>query len=190
METTTWATSGTPYRLGAALMLGTAQRLGMIRRNGLQAVKAITMMVASDATENFVDNELIPEAESLMLDYTVLDKPKKTTTSQQPLLFGIATGLLRGVITDKAGTQTRRGCPKLDRSRTTTQSVLLLQCSYKGIKTVIVTGYSRLERNHIIVPLEQRKEVMRRFSFKVGLGARVSAHEIPTPVMALHAGSC
>ena len=41
----------------------------------------ITMLVDSDPTEYFVDNELIPEAESLMLDYAVFEKPKKIATA-------------------------------------------------------------------------------------------------------------
>lgn len=76
-ERTTWATPETAYRLGAALLSGATQRLVVASRNDLQEVKLITMLVDSGGTENFLDNELIPEAESLMLNYTVLDKPKK-----------------------------------------------------------------------------------------------------------------
>ena len=61
------------------------------------------MLVDSGVKENFVDNELIPDAESLMLDYTVLDKPKKIEIAGQQLLLGIATGILPGAITDKVG---------------------------------------------------------------------------------------
>ena len=53
-------------------MSGAVQCLGL-RRNDLQAVKVIAMLVDRGATENFVDNKLIPETEYLMLDYTVLD---------------------------------------------------------------------------------------------------------------------
>ena len=48
----------------------------MGRRNDLQAVKAITMLVDSGATERFVDNEHLSEAEFLILNRSVLDKPK------------------------------------------------------------------------------------------------------------------
>ena len=51
----------------------------MVDRNDLKAVKAITMLVESGATENFVNNEFIPEAESLMLDYTVFDKAQENS---------------------------------------------------------------------------------------------------------------
>ena len=80
-ERTTWSTSEKAYRLGAALLSGAAQRPRVVHRNNLQAVKVITMLVDSDPTENFVDNELIPEAESLMLDYAVFEKPKKIATA-------------------------------------------------------------------------------------------------------------
>ena len=80
-ERTTWSTSEKAYRLVAALLSGAAQRPRVVHRNNLQAVKVITMLVDSDPTENFVDNELIPEAESLMLDYAVFEKPKKIATA-------------------------------------------------------------------------------------------------------------
>ena len=46
-----------------------------------------------------------------MLDYTVLDKPKTIVTTGQKLLLGMATGILPGVITDKAGTKHDVGFP-------------------------------------------------------------------------------
>lgn len=39
------------------------------------------MMADRGGTEIFVDNELVPEADSLMLDYTVHYRPKKTATA-------------------------------------------------------------------------------------------------------------
>lgn len=41
----------------------------------------ITMLVGRGATEDFVDNKPIPEAEPLMLDYAVIDKPKGIATA-------------------------------------------------------------------------------------------------------------
>ena len=58
-------------------MSGVAQNLGMVRHIDQQAVKGTTMLIARGATENVLENELIPEAEFVMLDYTALDKPEK-----------------------------------------------------------------------------------------------------------------
>lgn len=55
----------------------------MVRLNDLQAVKAVTVLTDGGATANFVDNELIPEAEVLVLDYTVLYKPNEIVTTGQ-----------------------------------------------------------------------------------------------------------
>lgn len=71
------------------------------------------MLVDSGVTENVVDNGLIPEVESLMLDYTVLDKPDKTDTAVKQLLLEIATAILRGVTTAKADTEHDLGFPRL-----------------------------------------------------------------------------
>lgn len=49
----------------------------MVRHIDQQAVKGTTMLIARGATENVLENELIPEAEFVMLDYTALDKPEK-----------------------------------------------------------------------------------------------------------------
>ena len=122
-------------------MSGAVQCLGL-RRNDLQAVKVIAMLVDRGATENFVDNKLIPETEYLMLDYTVLDKPNKIVTAGQQLLLGIATGNLPGVITDKAGTKHDVGFPYLivpGRGHSTSSSSSS-DAATRGIKTVIETG--------------------------------------------------
>ena len=63
----------------------------MVRLNDLQAVKAVTVLTDGGATANFVDNELIPEAEVLVLDYTVLYKPNEIVTTGQYMLLEIAT---------------------------------------------------------------------------------------------------
>ena len=142
------------------------------------------MLVDSGVKENFVDNELIPDAESLMLDYTVLDKPKKIEIAGQQLLLGIATSILPGVITDKAGTKHDVGFPTLTVPGLG-RNLFSSDAATRGIKPVIETGNSRLERNVIIAPLKQHKEDVELFSFQVELGARGSAQKAPTPVMAL-----
>lgn len=82
-ETTIWVTPEIAYRQEPALLSRAPQRLGVVRRNNLQAVNLIKMLVDRGAAENFMDNKLIPEAEPLMLDYTVLDIPKKIATAGQ-----------------------------------------------------------------------------------------------------------
>ena len=62
----------------------------------------ITMLVDSGATEHFVD-ELISELTEKMLNCTVLNTPKNIRAAGKQALLGTATGILSGVITDKAG---------------------------------------------------------------------------------------
>ena len=145
-------------------MSGAVQCLGL-RRNDLQAVKVIAMLVDRGATENFVDNKLIPETEYLMLDYTVLDKPNKIVTAGQQLLLGIATGILPGVMTDKSSTKHDVGFPSVIVPRLGHNLFSFSDAATKGIKIVIETANSRLERSDIIVLLEQRKEDIILFSF-------------------------
>ena len=144
---------------GAGLVSRAAQCLGVVRRNDLPAVKAITMLVDCGAVENFVDNELIPDVESLMLDYTVLDKPKEIVTARQQLLLGIVTGILPGAITDKVGNKFDVGFPSLivPRLGRNLRNLFFSDTATTVIKAVIERENSRLERNEIIVPLEQRK---------------------------------
>ena len=61
----------------------------------------ITMLVDSGTTENFVDDELISERKEKMLNHIVLNTKIRAAGKQAQL--GTATGILSGVITDKAG---------------------------------------------------------------------------------------
>lgn len=64
-----------------------------VSRNQCQGVGAITMLVDSGATEKFMDNEFLPDVQSLIPDSTVLDKPNQINTAGQQLLLGTARGI-------------------------------------------------------------------------------------------------
>lgn len=151
----TWDTPGTTCRLATALLSGTGQRLEVVRRNHHQAVSAITMLVDSGATENCGDKEIIPEVECLLLDFTVLDKPKEILTAGQQVLLGTATG--RCHHRQKAGTRHHVGLPSLIVAGLGHTIFFSSDTAARGIKPVIETGNSLLKRNGTVVPLEQRK---------------------------------
>lgn len=113
-------------RLRKTLLLGAAQRLGMVRRNHLQAVGTIAMVVDSGATGNFIDNKLIPSFRT--------PSPLCSTT---PCSTSQNNHDRRATITSRHhsrhsprchywqnGGEARRGSPKPGCSRTRTQPLL------------------------------------------------------------------
>ena len=86
------------------------------------------------------------------------------------MLLEIATANLLGVITDKAGTNHDVGFPSLIAPGLRRNLFSFFDATTRGIKTVIETGNSPLERTDIIVPPKQRKEDMGVFSFQVKRG--------------------
>lgn len=180
MENTIWTAPEIAFRLETALLSGTAQRLGVIRRNNFQVVNAVTMLVHSGAMEKFVDNNLLPEAESLMLGYTVLDEPKEIVTTGSPP--GIScysepqlTGILPGFIADKADTNHAVSFPSLIVPGLGRNLFSSSDTATRVIKIVIEARNSRLEQNDIILTLKQRKKDMGLFSFQVELETRGSS---------------
>ena len=63
----------------------------------------LTMLVDSGATNNFIDPLLTPRLQEFMTDYSVLSVPHTIVTAGQHVLYGVATGTVRGTISDDGG---------------------------------------------------------------------------------------
>lgn len=157
----------------------------MVRCNDLQAANAITFLVDSGANKNYLDNKLIPKPESFMLDYTLIDKLKEIIPAGQQLLPGTATGILPGVITDRAGTKHDVGFLSLIVPRLGRNLFSFANAATRGINTVTEAGSSRLELNDFIVPPEQQQKNLGLFSLRAELGAGGIVRNTPTPAMPL-----
>ena len=60
-------------------------------------------MVDSGATHNFVDPFPTPRLKEFMSDYRVLNVPQNIVGIGEHVLKGVATGIVRGTVTDDGG---------------------------------------------------------------------------------------
>ena len=129
----------------------------------------ITLLVDSGATEHFVDDELIPELKEKMLNYAVLKTPKPIRAASKQILPGTATGLIPGVITDKADNNYDVGFPSMVMSELNRHIFSSSDAVTWGISTANQPGNPHPSKNNIEMPLQQLNDDVGLCSFPVDL---------------------
>ena len=70
--------------------------------NGISS-NSLTMLVDSGATANHLDSNLAPGLKHRIADYKELEQPHKVITAGKHILEGVATGTIKGTVTDTDG---------------------------------------------------------------------------------------
>lgn len=115
----------------------------------------MTMLVDSGATEHFLDDELIPGLKDILLDYELLDNPKKIAAAGQRVLLGTATGVLPDTITNQNGGVHKANFRIVIVSGLGRHLFSSSAGMVRGIATNLEPGYPRPKKGDIVVPLQQ-----------------------------------
>ena len=143
------------------------------------------MLVDSGASDNLIDEELIPRLRKSMRDYKKLKDPKTIMTNGNKKVFATATGIIWGYIIDQTGKRvpvriSATFVPGLGRH---------VFCSIKamqsGVSTILETGNPHLQFDSSIpLPLTQHPEDKSVCSYDVflrTLGDTADTSSTPRP---------
>ena len=111
------------------------------------------MLVDSGATHNFVDPLLTPWLQEFVTDYSVLSVPHTIVTPGHHLLQGVATGTVRGTISDDGGLERVVSFRAVVVPGMCANLFSVTEAMRKGIATIFLPEKPRLEVDDIVLPM-------------------------------------
>ena len=114
----------------------------------------LTLLVDSGATHNFVDPFLTPWLQEFVTDYSVLSAPHNIVTAGQHVVQGVATGTVRGTISDD-GLERVLSFHAVVVPGMGVNLFSVTEAMRKGIATIFHPDKPRLEVHDIVPPMNR-----------------------------------